>query len=63
MERHRYRIVFKDVPAGFQIVGPDMRGNGASSGFEGIHHFQPSARDIFVIFYANEPEKTTTQSL
>ena len=42
-----WKFVFKDVPVGLQIIGPDMRGNGASSGFEGIHHFQQSARDIF----------------
>ena len=44
-----WKFVFKDVPAGFQIIGPDMRGNGASSGFEGIHRFQQSGRDIFAL--------------
>lgn len=44
-----WKFVFKDVPAGFQIIGPDLRGNGASSGFEGIHRFEQSARDVFAL--------------
>lgn len=42
-----WRYIFNDVPAGFQIVGPDIRGNGASSGFDGTHTFRQSARDMF----------------
>ncbi len=52
-----WKFVFKDVPAGFQIIGPDMRGNGASSGFEGIHHFQQSAHDIFGLLDRLEIER------
>lgn len=44
-----WKFVFKDVPAGFQIIGPDLRGNGASSGFKGTHRFQESAEDIFAL--------------
>jgi pimeloyl-ACP methyl ester carboxylesterase len=44
-----WKFVFKDVPEGFQIIGPDLRGNGASAGFEGTHHFQQSARDVFAL--------------
>ena len=34
-------------PAGFRLIGPDIRGNGASTGFEGTHSFRQSARDMF----------------
>ena len=44
-----WKFAFTDVPPGFQIIGPDMRGNGASSGFEGTHSFQQSARDVFAL--------------
>ena len=42
-----WKYVFKDVPSGFRIIGPDIRGNGASTGFRGTHTFRQSARDIF----------------
>ncbi|HVO63756.1 MAG TPA: alpha/beta hydrolase [Terriglobales bacterium] len=44
-----WKFVFQDVTAGFQIIGVDLRGNGASSGFEGTHRFQQSARDVFAL--------------
>ena len=36
----------KGPPAGFRLIGPDIRGNGASTGFEGTHSFRQSARDM-----------------
>ena len=44
-----WKFIFKDVPSGFHIIGPDMRGNGASSGYEGTHSFRQSARDMFAL--------------
>ena len=44
-----WKYIFKDVPPGFRLIGPDMRGNGASSGFQGTHSFRQSARDIFAL--------------
>ncbi len=40
-----WKYIFKDPPAGFLVIGPDGRGNGGSTGFEGMHSFrQPRAR-------------------
>lgn len=44
-----WKHVFKEVPAGFRIIGPDLRGNGASTGFEGTNSFRQSARDVFAL--------------
>lgn len=44
-----WKFIFNDVPAGFHIVGPDLKGNGASSGFDGTHTFRQSAREIFAL--------------
>jgi pimeloyl-ACP methyl ester carboxylesterase len=42
-----WTYVLRDVPSGFRLIGPDIRGNGASTGFQGTHTFRQSARDIF----------------
>ncbi|MGI9100801.1 MAG: alpha/beta fold hydrolase [Terriglobales bacterium] len=44
-----WKYIFKDVPGGFRLIGPDMRGNGSSTGFEGMHSFRQSARDMFAL--------------
>lgn len=44
-----WKFIFNDVPVGFHVLVPDMRGNGASSGFDGTHTFRQSARDIFAL--------------
>lgn len=44
-----WKFIFKDPPAGFRLIGPDVRGNGASTGFEGTHSFRQSARDILAL--------------
>src|SRR5690349_9499357 len=44
-----WKFIFKEVPGGFQIIGPDLRGNGASSGFEGTHRFEQSARGVLAL--------------
>jgi pimeloyl-ACP methyl ester carboxylesterase len=44
-----WKYLFKGVPAGFRLIGPDMRGNGASTGYQGAHSFRESARDMFAL--------------
>ena len=44
-----WRYVFNDVPTGFRLIGPDLRGNGASTGFQGPYTFRQSARDVFAL--------------
>ena len=44
-----WKYIFKDPPTGFRLIGPDARGNGASTGFEGTHSFRQSARDTFAL--------------
>ena len=44
-----WKYIFKDPPTGFRLIGPDARGNGASTGFEGTHSFKQSARDAFAL--------------
>lgn len=41
-----WKYIFKTVPSGFRLIGPDLKGNGASSGFQGTHSFRQSARDV-----------------
>ncbi len=48
-----WKFIFNEAPAGFRVLGPDMRGNGASSGFEGTHTFRQSARDVFALIGLN----------
>ena len=42
-------FLLKDPPARFRLIGPDIRGNGASTGFEGTHSFRQSASDMFAL--------------
>ena len=44
-----WQYIFKETPPGFLLIGPDMRGNGASTGFLGRHSFRQSARDMFAL--------------
>jgi pimeloyl-ACP methyl ester carboxylesterase len=44
-----WKHIFKDPPAGFRVIGPDLKGNGASTGFEGTHSFRQSGRDMFAL--------------
>ena len=44
-----WRYVFGEVPSGFRLIGPDIRGNGTSTGFRGTHTFRQSARDVFAL--------------
>jgi pimeloyl-ACP methyl ester carboxylesterase len=44
-----WKYILKEPPTGFQLIGPDIRGNGASTGFEGTHSFRQSASDTFAL--------------
>lgn len=44
-----WKYIFRDAPGGFRMIGSDLRGNGASTGFEGVHSFEQSARDVFAL--------------
>lgn len=41
-----WKYIFENPPGGYRLIAPDMRGNGASTGFEGKHSFRQSAHDI-----------------
>lgn len=44
-----WKHIFKEPSVGFRLIGPDMRGNGASTGFDEPHSFRQSARDMFAL--------------
>jgi len=44
-----WKYIFEEPPSGFRLIGPDMRGNGASTGFEGTYTFRESASDMFAL--------------
>jgi len=44
-----WKYIFQDPPPGFRLIGADLRGNGASTGFEGRHTFRESAQDMFAL--------------
>jgi pimeloyl-ACP methyl ester carboxylesterase len=41
-----WRYVFKDPPAGYQLIAPDLRGHGVSTNPPGTFSFRDGARDI-----------------
>jgi pimeloyl-ACP methyl ester carboxylesterase len=41
-----WKYVFKNVPAGFQLIAPDLRGHGASTNPSGEFSFRQAAHDI-----------------
>ncbi len=44
-----WRFVFADPPAGYRLIAPDLRGQGASTGPEGPYSFRESARDVLAL--------------
>lgn len=44
-----WKHIFKEVPPGFRLIAPDMRGHGSSTGAEGVYSFGQSARDVFAL--------------
>lgn len=41
-----WKYIFNDVPAGFQLIAPDLRGHGASTNPSGEFSFRQAARDV-----------------
>jgi len=44
-----WKYIFKEAPAGFRVIEPDLRGHGSSSGFHGVMSFRQLALDIFAL--------------
>src|SRR5262245_33647678 len=44
-----WRLIFKEVPAGFRLVMPDLRGHGRSTNPLGEFTFRQSALDVFAL--------------
>jgi pimeloyl-ACP methyl ester carboxylesterase len=44
-----WNLVFKDAPAGYQLVVPDLRGHGRSTNPSGEFTFRQSALDVFAM--------------
>ena len=41
-----WKYIFKEPPAGFRLIAPDLRGHGASTNPSGSFTFRQSARDV-----------------
>ena len=44
-----WKHVFPDIPAGYRVLAPDLRGHGSSTNPSGIFRFADIARDIFAL--------------
>lgn len=44
-----WQHIFKEPPAGFQIIAPDLRGHGRSTGAGATYSFKQSALDVFAL--------------
>ncbi|HZT58104.1 MAG TPA: alpha/beta hydrolase [Pyrinomonadaceae bacterium] len=44
-----WRLVFKEVPAGFRLIVPDLRGHGGSTNPSGEFTFRQSALDVLAL--------------
>ena len=44
-----WKYISNAPPNGFCLIGPDIQGNGASTGFAGTYSFRQSARDMFAL--------------
>jgi pimeloyl-ACP methyl ester carboxylesterase len=58
-----WKHVFKQAPAGFRLIAPDMRGHGSSTGAEGVYSFRQSARDVFALLDHLRLERVKTIGL
>lgn len=44
-----WRYIFKEPPAGFRLIAPDLRGHGESPGLDLPFTFRQSAEDVFAL--------------
>jgi pimeloyl-ACP methyl ester carboxylesterase len=44
-----WKYIFKEPPAGFRLIAPDLRGHGASTNPSGEFSFRQAARDVVAL--------------
>ncbi len=44
-----WKYIFKDAPAGFRVIAPDLRGHGASTNPDGEFSFRQAADDVLAL--------------